>query len=359
MKLSSRDHEAISQALKRIYTLTDLDGYVVAAMKELPALMDADMTAFNEVNYGERRMMVISNSRRLQRIYDRLQLSFQPIMHQNPLITHYKDARDGPKKISDFLTRKQWQSTDAYQMLYCHAHGEHQIAVVLPLESQALVAFAFNRRKSDFTERHRAILAILQPHLARAYENAKTYTRSRNRLKRREHMLEAIDAGWIDLDYELNIINATPLARANLAMFCGAEDDESRALPQSLMAWVSDAVNVAREGGMVPPHVVENEQGRLILRLLYSEASGEASLLTERFLDASSPKPLEELGLTRRQAEVLFWISQGKSNAEIAVLLNISVRTAVFHVSRIFEVLGVANRTEAANVAAGHLAARR
>jgi DNA-binding NarL/FixJ family response regulator len=61
-----------------------------------------------------------------------------------------------------------------------------------------------------------------------------------------------------------------------------------------------------------------------------------------------SPKPLEqELHLTPRVAETLLWIAQGKTNAEIGVILGISEATVKKHVLEIFNVLGVETRTAA------------
>jgi len=52
--------------------------------------------------------------------------------------------------------------------------------------------------------------------------------------------------------------------------------------------------------------------------------------------------------LSPREVEVLRLVAQGRSNREIAEMLVISERTAVNHVSHIFDKLGVANRAEAA-----------
>ena len=61
-----------------------------------------------------------------------------------------------------------------------------------------------------------------------------------------------------------------------------------------------------------------------------------------------SAKPLEiVLGLTPRVAEALLWLSQGKTNAEIAMILGNSESTVKKHVLEIFEKLGVETRTAA------------
>lgn len=56
-------------------------------------------------------------------------------------------------------------------------------------------------------------------------------------------------------------------------------------------------------------------------------------------------------GLTSREAEVLMWITNGKSNREISEILLISPRTVNKHLERVFAKLGVENRASAASVA--------
>jgi DNA-binding NarL/FixJ family response regulator len=64
-----------------------------------------------------------------------------------------------------------------------------------------------------------------------------------------------------------------------------------------------------------------------------------------------SPKPLETLGLTPREAEVLFWVAQGKMNAEIGIILDASAATVKKHVEHIFQKLEVENRAAASLLA--------
>jgi DNA-binding CsgD family transcriptional regulator len=57
---------------------------------------------------------------------------------------------------------------------------------------------------------------------------------------------------------------------------------------------------------------------------------------------------LRLLGLTPRQCEVLQWISEGKRDREIAVILDLSPRTVTNHAHNIFQKLSV--KTHAAVV---------
>jgi DNA-binding NarL/FixJ family response regulator len=63
--------------------------------------------------------------------------------------------------------------------------------------------------------------------------------------------------------------------------------------------------------------------------------------------DFSSAKPLEQLGLTEREAEVLLWVAQGKSNGDIAILLGTAETTVKRHLTNLFPKLGVESRNAA------------
>lgn len=85
--------------------------------------------------------------------------------------------------------------------------------------------------------------------------------------------------------------------------------------------------------------VGETGPDELLLRLV-AAGSGAEGLLRQR------------LGLTPREAEVLFWVAQGKSNKDIADILSLSPRTVNKHLEQVFAKLGVENRSSAAAMAA-------
>lgn len=59
----------------------------------------------------------------------------------------------------------------------------------------------------------------------------------------------------------------------------------------------------------------------------------------------------EKFSLTPREAEVLVWVSKGKSNRDIGEILGLSPRTVNKHLEQIYAKLGVENRTAAAAIA--------
>ena len=56
----------------------------------------------------------------------------------------------------------------------------------------------------------------------------------------------------------------------------------------------------------------------------------------------------EVFGLTPTEAEVLYWLSLGKANRDIAQILSLSSRTINKHLEQVFQKMGVDNRTSAA-----------
>lgn len=61
--------------------------------------------------------------------------------------------------------------------------------------------------------------------------------------------------------------------------------------------------------------------------------------------DFSSPDPIEKaLGVSPREAEVLLWVAQGKSNAEICSILGTAESTIKRHLSNVFDKLGIDSR---------------
>lgn len=60
--------------------------------------------------------------------------------------------------------------------------------------------------------------------------------------------------------------------------------------------------------------------------------------------DAHVPRP----DLSSREREVLTWIARGKSNSVISDILNISPHTVDTHLRKIYDKLGVTDRTSAA-----------
>lgn len=96
-----------------------------------------------------------------------------------------------------------------------------------------------------------------------------------------------------------------------------------------------------------------------LLRALRNTAAGRASLhpeaqqhLMRQVSEIETPPP--HASLTKREAEILRLIAEGRSNKEIALALSLTEGTVKGYVSTIFDKLGVADRTQAALYAVKH-----
>lgn len=95
-------------------------------------------------------------------------------------------------------------------------------------------------------------------------------------------------------------------------------------------------------------------QDNIVLTVQYYKQNEE----DEHLLKIQSPNVeidptlLEKgLSITNREAEVLLWLAHGKTNREIADILDMSPRTVNKHLEHMYPKIGANNRTSAASVA--------
>lgn len=90
------------------------------------------------------------------------------------------------------------------------------------------------------------------------------------------------------------------------------------------------------------------ERDRCVLNLLQPHLATALSN-SRQFSAIVSARAVEiPSDLTPREAEIAIWLAGGKTNWEIGVICNISVRTVEKHVERLLQKLHVENRTAAA-----------
>ena len=100
-------------------------------------------------------------------------------------------------------------------------------------------------------------------------------------------------------------------------------------------------MNLGADDYLAKPVAVDDLLAAIAARLRRNELRGSGAP------NFTSHEPLQKLGLTPREAEVLFWVAQGKTNAETGIILAMSEGTARKHLEHVFLKLGVENRTGA------------
>lgn len=164
------------------------------------------------------------------------------------------------------------------------------------------------------------------------------------------HALDATGQSILALRNDGSLSWASPGATLALeTAFAGtvAETLESKS---SVRLWVeqmrSSAVSQATE-------LTLGEPGNRCVKLSMVGRSAAGDLLVRAApCDIENPeaKLSRELGLSLREGEVLYWLCQGKTNRDIAQILDLSPRTVMKHVEQLFAKLQVENRTAAASI---------
>jgi len=213
-----------------------------------------------------------------------------------------------------------------------------------------MIAVVFNRALHAFSECDRSYLNLLQPHLHLAHQNAQVFTQIQQDLARLE--LGELKRGVIALNIDGRVRVWTEKARQWIQEYFAARSPQASFLPTELQRWVKHRQSLfTQDEDMLSPNVplvVEREGKRLVIRFV-PEYLGTPCLLLEEQQTIYSVQALGKLALTKREAEVVFWVAHGKSNMDIGAILSISPRTVQKHLQHIYEKLGVENRTAAAN----------
>lgn len=149
----------------------------------------------------------------------------------------------------------------------------------------------------------------------------------------------------LTLDLQGQLRWATPQAHQLLSKSQATQDNQLQAaISKQLRDWLQHKPDVGRQlvlsgiAQALSVEVVSVMDGReYLLRLTaVHQVDEDTRLLRQHF------------AVTGREADVLLWIAKGKTNREIAQILDMSPRTVNKHLEQIFRKLGVENRTSAA-----------
>ncbi len=157
--------------------------------------------------------------------------------------------------------------------------------------------------------------------------------------------LDAAGRFLLATDLQGRVKWCTPKARALLGEYSPADPSQAPALPEPVLRQMlalrheaGGAQCLLNLGNLQLECVMLSPIGpdELLFRLSESRSTDDQAVLQQ------------QLGMTGREAEVLLWLSRGKSNREIGQILGISPRTVNKHLEQIFIKLGVENRASAA-----------
>ncbi|MEC5396698.1 response regulator transcription factor [Uliginosibacterium sp. H1] len=262
--------------------------------------------------------------------------------------------------------------------------------ILLDAMMPGMDGFEVSRRlKADFSTRHIPIIFMTglteTEHIVAAFDaggtdyvakpvrtgeviaRITTHLQSARQMKQARSALDAFGQATLSIHPGSHRITwQTPLARrlmrehfpqlsTQLSASHPGEDDNTA--PPTLLDWIA-ATRARRATGQADstPLVLAHGGKRLILTPHEETADGEWLLVLREESDTASIEALiAAFRLTMREAEVLHWVTKGKTNKDIGDILGTSPRTVHKHLEHVFEKLGVETRTAAANLALGKL----
>ncbi|MDP2903730.1 MAG: response regulator transcription factor [Methylovulum sp.] len=185
------------------------------------------------------------------------------------------------------------------------------------------------------------VLARIEVHL----NQARTFQRVQNALQHSDFSALSIDA-------TTRIVWLTPGAKQWLDDFALQHDGPAQTgigdwLPKPLSNWAQHTIKTVSEPSQTGYADYSAKKG-FSAKMDLSPHLGEYLLLLQKSTTEWDLESLRNsLGLTFREAEILMWISRGKTNKEIGMILESSPRTVNKHLEHVFEKLGVVTRAAA------------
>jgi DNA-binding CsgD family transcriptional regulator len=354
--IERQQFERLASLLPDLYSAQTLETFSKHVVELMPRLIPGGTYGYNETNFARRRFEVLADPTFDERGTPHAEATLARLMHLHPMVVHNRNSDQRALKMSDLISQRQFHRLELYDAVYRRARVEYLMTGGFEVSSAGdIVTLAFGRESMDFSEDERELLNLLRPHLRQAYANADAMTTFRSQLECREQSLEDAVNTTVVVVHDLQIIHASPLAHRWLSSFFPngkARDDE---LPDLISRWVHfwQAALDAKQSEVKPcsPLTVEADGARLNIRILKTGQNGEAILLLSREVTRECPELLQRMGLAPREAEVLFWISKGKTSREIATILSITRKTVDKHVEHIHRKLGTETRTAAAALA--------
>lgn len=347
-RLKERDLSAILEFMRGAYGAGSLADYARHITGGLGRLIGANYVSYNEVDLRHGKNTPVVDPPEAVHFRGYTDGIFERHLAEHPIVAHFvRTGSLAAVKISDFVSRKSFHDLGIYQEFFRHVRTEHQLAAGVVAGGDHLIDIGVSRTRPDFTERDRTVLDIVRVHLAYAHETVRRLAAVDADVALLLEGTEEVDAGLVLLRPDGRIRLVSALARRLIEDYFGRGRTGPDRLPEALDRWVrsEERVRARHVPARARPLTVDRGDRRLVVRLI-AGPHRTLLLLTEELLDLQ-PGRLEPLGLSRREAEVLCWVAQGKTDAEVAAILGARPRTIGKHLERIYQKLGVENRTMA------------
>jgi DNA-binding CsgD family transcriptional regulator len=345
-RLCHQDFDACSRALRQLYGETSLENFPNLVLQILSELVPVEYATYNELTPRSKRFVIRYFPERpdLQPLVPQ----FAAHIQTHPLFGHYQRTGLQPRKISDESSLRQFRETAVYQEYYQFIGIKHQMIFSVKGGGETMIGLALSRDHRDFSERNRDTLNFVSPHITQAFHNARVAGEMAINLEQIGEGMKAINRAVILAEPDGDIRWFSPVAREWLAEFFPGVRESSPDLPAGLKRLLTEPGRSVAGGRQTFREIqLSAILGHRLVAHYGRTSRGRFLITLTRERERIDPATAASLGLTPREAEILFWISEAKGNQEMAAILCISPRTVHKHVEHLFAKLGVNSRFEA------------
>jgi DNA-binding CsgD family transcriptional regulator len=338
--LNRKDFGAALDFIAMLGDARDLDDFGARLVGGLHTVINCSGVSYNETNLRRRRIRWITDIEAQPSAKE----AFEYHIPTNPMVLHHaRHVGADAVTISDLISERQWHNLGVYADVY-RPHRMEKMLSAAPLVASTLIAVAAFRDRTDFAARDRAMLTLLNPHMASAYRHSETLADLGNRLALFESGFSTEGIGLILLVRGERVDLVSAKARHWLAKYF---DHRGNGLPDTILEWLRRSAIPGSASLIMPgPQTfsVARDSARLMLRLV---GNGGRRLILLRERRPLNPEDLQSLGLTKRESEILALVAGEKTDADIAAVLSLSPRTVNNVLARIYRKLNVHNRAGA------------
>ncbi len=179
--LAGADLRAILDGAYELLGVTEPEQLPGAMLKVVDRLVRSDLASYNEIDLLHGRANVVTAGGPPPDPEQAVVFAGHAL--ENPIVAHQSSTGDGsPRRLSDFVTSRQFQQRPIYSLIYGPLGIETQLAFGLDQPGPEVIGFALSRGHSDFGERDVAVLTTLRPLLAQIRASLKTRSRIPERL---------------------------------------------------------------------------------------------------------------------------------------------------------------------------------
>jgi DNA-binding CsgD family transcriptional regulator len=333
------NHRALLSAIETAYSISGIEQFPAGVLSAVRKIFPFDIISYNELDLlNSKSAWLTEPSLEPESLKER----FTRHMSEHPLVDHYARTGDGKSHmISDFLSQRQFHNLGIYSEFYRPLHVQYILGTTISVSPGHIVSVALCSEDRNFSENERQNLDLLRPHLVRTYRNVQT-------LDLIQRGAEAGGRKVIIVSRSGQVQLVSDEVWRLIASFFGLSRP-SGCLPGMLNNWIRYERSRFNEESEAPspsaPLIVSKGSWQLAVHFLWGGKAAEQDMLLLETQPAELTPALQvNSELTPREAEILAWVTQGKTNAEIGEALLISTRTVKKHLEHIYSKLRVHRR---------------